>query len=200
MNSHQSHSPAGKQASPTSNTPVWEQASPVVKPAAAAGKQASPVRRPAYGKILLWLLLSAFVWTGCNTYEEGPWISFTKKENRIRGFWELGAVYKNGVKTTDEHPSSVESRESVWELYKNKTLLITFLEGETYYKSNGSWKFEEDKENLGVTFTTRYASLTRSYTILKLSNKEMKLKFKDEEGDTWVLVFSIIQSFAGYDY
>ena len=150
--------------------------------------------------IAIGLLLSVFLLASCHKYEAGPWISFTKKENRIRGVWELSAVYKNGVKNTSESPSSVESLESVWEMYKNKTLLITFLEGNTYYKSNGSWKFEKDKENLGATFTTRYASLTRSYTILKLSSKELKIKFKDDKDDTWVLDFSIVQSFAGYDY
>lgn len=143
--------------------------------------------------------MSAFAWTGCSKYEEGPWISFTKKENRIRGHWELSAVYKDGAKTTSEFPSGVESRESVWELYMNKTLIITYLEDITYYKSSGSWEFDDDKEKLIANFTTRYSTLSREYTIVKLSTKEMKLRFKDENGITWTLEFSILQSFAGYD-
>ena len=138
--------------------------------------------------------------SSCKKYEEGPWISFTKKENRIRGYWELSNIYKNGVKTTTQSPSSVESLESVWELYKNKTLLIDYLNNDTYYKSDGSWDFEHNKDRLKVAFTTRYSSVTRSYTILKLSTKELKVKFKDSNDTIWVLDFSILQSFAGYDY
>lgn len=150
--------------------------------------------------IAIGLLLGVFLLASCHKYEEGPWISFTKKENRIRGYWELTDIYKNGEKTTSESPSNVESIESVWKLFKNKTLLITYLDDITYYKSSGSWDFKNDKEDLATTFTTRYSSISRTYTILKLSNKELKLKFKDDDGTVWVLDFSIIQSFAGYDY
>lgn len=136
----------------------------------------------------------------CKKYEEGPWISFSKPENRIRGIWELSAVYKNGNKTATEAPSEVETPDGTWELYKTGTVLITYYSGNTVLKSNGSWKFNNNKENLNMTFTTRYASASRSYKILRLTHKEMKIQHTDSDGVKWVLAFSMIQSFAGYEY
>lgn len=141
-----------------------------------------------------------FLCPGCSKYEEGPWLCFTKKENRIRGYWELSNVFKNGKNTVDESPSSVESVNSIWEFYKTKTLLISYLDGANYLKSNGSWAFEDKKECLRLAFTTKYSSASRSYEIIKFSNKELKLKFKDKNKVEWTLVFSMLQSFAGYDY
>lgn len=151
-------------------------------------------------KLICVLLLSAvFVSTSCSKYEEGPWLSFTKKENRIRGFWELCSISKNG-ENTNETPSDVESKEGTWEFYHTHTLLITYYNGASTLKSEGSWEFSENKENLDLHFTTRYASLDRSYEIVKLTTKEMKLRYVDKAGDRWILTFSILQSFNGYAY
>ena len=136
----------------------------------------------------------------CHKYEDGPWISFSKPENRIRGIWELSAVYKDGAKTTTEFPSEVESPDGTWELYKTGTVLITYENGSSLLKSDGSWSFEDNKEKLNMTFTTRYAVVTRLYKILRLTHKEMKLQYTDTKGVTWVLAFSMIQSFSGYEY
>ena len=150
--------------------------------------------------ILLLLLGSLLLFSSCKKYEEGPLLSFSKPENRIRGIWELSSVYKDGHKTDSESPSEVETPDGTWELYKSTTVLITYYNGLNCFKSDGSWSFKDDKEKLELTFTTRYAVLTRTYKILRLTHKEMKLQFTDENGTEWTLEFSILQSFSGYEY
>jgi hypothetical protein len=152
--------------------------------------------------ILYLLLLCSLTATlpSCQKYEDGPWISFRKAENRIRGIWELSSVYKNGEKTATETPSEVESPDGTWELYKSVTVLITYYQNNSILKSNGSWEFNDNKTILNTTFTSRYAVVSRKYKILRLTQKEMKLQYTDEQGTQWVLNFSVIQSFAGYEY
>ncbi|MBO4282848.1 MAG: hypothetical protein J5873_06625 [Bacteroidales bacterium] len=150
-----------------------------------------------FAGLLLCCLISL---SSCKKYEDGPWISFSKPENRIRGIWELSSVYKNGSKTATESPSEVESVDGTWELYKTGTVLITYYSGSTILKSDGSWVFDDNKEKLDMTFTTRYSSVSRTYKILRLTHKELKLQYTDPDGVKWVLAFSMIQSFAGYEY
>ena len=149
--------------------------------------------------LLLFCSLTATL-PSCQKYEDGPWISFRKAENRIRGIWELSSVYKNGEKSLSDFPSEVESGDATWELYKTGTILITYLNQNSVLKSNGSWSFEDNKKNLHTEFTTRYAAVTRDYHILRLTQKEMKLQFADSDGTVWTLEFSVIQTFAGYEY
>lgn len=146
------------------------------------------------------LLCSLLLFSSCKKYEEGSLLSLSKPENRIRGIWELSSVYKNGSKTATESPSEVETPDGTWELYKSKTVLISYYSGATCFKSDGSWRFINDKEDVEITFTTRYSVLTRTYKILRLTHKEMKLQFTDGNGTVWTLEFSMIQSFSGYEY
>lgn len=145
-------------------------------------------------------VISSLLFSSCKKYEDGPLLSFSKPENRIRGIWELSSVYKNGHKTFTESPSEVETPDGTWELYKSRTVLISYYSGLSCFKSDGSWSFKDDKEKLEITFTTRYAVLTRIYKILRLTHKEMKLLYTDEEGTEWTLEFSMLQSFSGYEY
>lgn len=150
--------------------------------------------------ILLVFAGCLLLFSSCKKYEDGPLLSFSKPENRIRGIWELSSVYKDGHKTAEESPSEVETPDGTWELYKSKTVLISYYSGLTCFKSDGTWNFKEDKEKLEITFTTRYAVLTRIYKILRLTHKEMKLLYTDENGTEWTLEFSMLQSFSGYEY
>lgn len=140
------------------------------------------------------------LFSSCKKYEDGPFLSLSKPENRIRGIWELSSVYKNGNKSTSETPSEVESPDGTWELYKSKTVLISYYIGTSCYKSDGSWKFKNDKKEVEMTFTSRYSVYTRTYKILRLTHKEMKLLYTDEDDTEWTLEFSMLQSFSGYEY
>jgi len=135
--------------------------------------------------------------TNCK-YEEG--FALTNVEKRIRGMWSVSSVYKNGEKTDTESPTVVESQGAMYEFYKTKFLLIRYLYNNIVCQSNGDWKFGEKKKTVELTFKNQYSlTISRSYEIVKFTNKELKVRFTDDDGIKWILVLVIEQDFVPYD-
>ena len=149
-------------------------------------------------KISLVIATLILLFSGCR-YEEGSGLSATKVEKRIRGIWTVSTVYKNGEKTDTESPTLVESKYAQYRFYKNKILLISYIQGNMLAKSDGSWRFGEKKKTLDVTLLNQYYWVSRSYEIIKFTNKELKLRFTDEDGVIWTFVLALEQSFANYE-
>ena len=132
-------------------------------------------------KILVLALLSLTV-VSCGKYEEGPGFSLISKKNRITNTWILSKVEVNGL---DETPSS-----------SSYTMKITLKEDETVtaeytvftlpYTITGTWAFNSDKSALILTDNTG----TSTNTIVRLTNKEMKLR-QISNGDTTTNTFVV---------
>ena len=132
-------------------------------------------------KILVLALLSLTV-VSCGKYEEGPGFSLLSKKNRITNTWILSKVEVNGL---DETPSS-----------SSYTMKITLKEDETVtaeytvftlpYTITGTWAFNSDKSALILTDNTG----TSTNTIVRLTNKEMKLR-EISNGDTTTNTFVV---------
>jgi hypothetical protein len=150
------------------------------------------IRKHLLGSIVLILLLS-----GCK-YEEGPFLSFTGVEKRIRGSWTISNVYKNGVETDTESPTVVEAKNATFEFYKSRTLLINYMQDNINKESSGSWEFGNKKKTIRVVFINQYYSVSREYKIIKFKNNELKVRFTDENGVEWTLVFGLNFSFVPY--
>jgi len=148
-------------------------------------------------KLTLAIAAAAFLLTGCR-YEE-PSLSLTNVEKRLRGAWTISSIYKNGEKTDAESPTLVESQYAMYEFYKTKTLLISYLHNDIVCKSSGSWAFGEKKKTIELILINQYYPISRSYEIVKFKNKELKVRFKDDDGVEWILILSLEQSFANYD-
>jgi hypothetical protein len=146
------------------------------------------------GIVLMLLLLSA----GCR-YEEGPFLNFTKVEKRIRGMWSVSTVYKDGEKTETESPTPVETLRAQFEFYKNKILVISYLDNNVVKSSSGSWEFGDKKKTLNVAFQSQYTAISRQYEIIKFKNRELKVRFTDDKGIVWTIVFGLEYSFVPYD-
>ncbi|MDR2407280.1 MAG: DUF5004 domain-containing protein, partial [Bacteroidales bacterium] len=144
------------------------------------------------GSIGLILLLS-----GCR-YEEGPFINFTGVEKRIRGSWSMSNVYKNGEETNTESPTVVETKNAEYAFYKNGLLNIKYIENNIVKESSGSWEFGNKKKTIRVVFLNQYYNISREYEIVKFKTNELKLRFTDENGVKWTLVFSLNYSFVPY--
>jgi hypothetical protein len=148
-------------------------------------------------KILLGSICLMFLLSGCR-YEEGPAISFTSAEKRLRGSWSVSNVYKNGEETNTESPTVVESKNAQYEFYKNRVLLISYIQDNVSKESSGSWEFGNKKKTLRVVFQNQYYNISREYEIVKLKSNELKLRFTDDNGVTWTLVFALNYSFVPY--
>ena len=149
-------------------------------------------------KILV--VMSLLCLFGSCRYKEGPFMNFTPVKDRIRGEWKVNAIQKNGVSTTTESPSIAESRNNFFEFYINQRLQINYWEEGTMYQADGYYEFSDNKKQITCKFSDIYRSYERSYEILKFKNKDLKVKFTDEENTEWILEFTLIQSYIQYGY
>jgi hypothetical protein len=147
-------------------------------------------------KIIIVTIVFVLSLAGCK-YEEGN--ALTNVEKRIRGMWSVSSVYKNNEKTDTESPTLVESQDAMYEFYKTKILLISYVHNNIVYRSDGSWKFGEKKKSIELTLKNQYYPISRSYEIVKFTNKELKVRFTDDDGVKWTLVLVLEQDFVPYD-
>jgi hypothetical protein len=66
------------------------------------------------------------------------------------------------------------------------------------HQADGDYKFSSNKKEITVNFADNYHSYMRTYEIVKFKNKELKVKFTDENNTEWILEFTLIQSFINY--
>jgi hypothetical protein len=147
-------------------------------------------------KTIFGITVLVLVLTGCR-YEEGN--ALTSVEKRIRGMWSISSVYKNDEKTDTESPTVVEAKNSTYEFFKSKILTINYLDNNILCQSSGSWEFGEKKKTIELTLINQYYPMSRSYEIIKFKNKELKVRFTDDDGTKWALVLSLEQDYIPYD-
>lgn len=131
-------------------------------------------------KNIIIVLIALIALISCKKYDEGPLISFRSKVNRLTGKWKM---------TND-------TAEIFWELTKEQVFNeILILENKDTLQKNGNWRFEDDKENIRVTWpnpsvlkannpandsaNTTSPFLSIDYKILKLRNDKLWLIDED---------------------
>ena len=142
------------------------------------------------------IILSLLCVLSACRYKEGPFMNFTPVKDRIRGQWKVNTIQKDGASTT-ESPSIAESLNNYFYFYISNRLQIEYWENNTVCQADGDYKFSSNKKELIVNFTDIRA-YQRTYEILKFKNKELKVKFTDDNNTVWILEFTLIQSFVPY--
>jgi hypothetical protein len=132
-------------------------------------------------KFLVLVLLSVIV-VSCGKYEEGPGFSLISKKNRVTNTWVLSKVEVNGQ---DETPQS-SSYTLKMILKEDETLSANYTVLTIPFTTTGTWAFNSDKSALILTDN----SGTSTNTILRLTNKEMKLR-QIANGDTTINTFAV---------
>jgi hypothetical protein len=132
-------------------------------------------------KFLVLVLLSVIV-VSCGKYEEGPGFSLISKKNRVTNTWVLSKVEVNGQ---DETPQS-SSYTLKMTLKEDETLSANYTVLTIPFTTTGTWAFNSDKSALILTDN----SGTSTNTILRLTNKEMKLR-QIANGDTTINTFVV---------
>jgi len=124
-------------------------------------------------------LFVAFTLASCSKYEEGPAISLRSKKERVANTWKIENAYRNGEDVTGDYDQ--------YSLRLTKggdaTLAALFRSGNlTFeYETDGTWKFESDKEVLNLDFENDEAD--RKYQILKLKEDELWLREQGGEDE-----------------
>jgi hypothetical protein len=128
--------------------------------------------------IAILALFSATLLTSCSKYEEGPLISFRSKKARIANTWQVEQALEDGEDITDQYDQyELEMLDN-----NDASLAALYTLGDlTFeYETDGTWSFEDSKEQLELDFEDDDAD--RIYDILRL--KENELWLKEAGGDT----------------
>lgn len=118
--------------------------------------------------------------TSCNKYEEGPKVTLLTAKMRITGDWSLLNVTADGYDVTSFYPTTS------LEIVKDGTYKYTATSGSVSVTENGSWKFNSDKTQ--YISTDSDGDIT-TYTIVKLKNSILKLKYVDSDGDVTIYTY-----------
>jgi hypothetical protein len=133
-------------------------------------------------KKFLVLTILALAVVSCGKYEEGPGFSLISKKNRVTNTWVLSKIEVNGQ---DETPQS-STYTLKMTLKEDETLSANYTVLTIPYTTTGTWAFNSDKSALILTDN----SGTSTNTILRLTNKEMKLR-QIANGDTTINTFVV---------
>jgi hypothetical protein len=141
-------------------------------------------------KTLFFSVLSLIVATtflsSCSKYDEGSKFTLLSKKSRMVNNWHLISANVDGFEI------NLSGTSKHLELSKDGSAKYTetyIIFGQTYEGiSNGTWEFNDDKSKLVLTETG--ATVTDDYTIIKLTNSELKVQQIDpSNGDitiqTW---------------
>ncbi|MEN9699378.1 MAG: hypothetical protein RLZZ301_576 [Bacteroidota bacterium] len=116
--------------------------------------------------------LSATVLTSCGKYEEGPGIALSSKKARLEGTWSLTGQTTNGVA---DDLTGLTTTMTIDKAGTYATHVAYSYLGFNYTDDfTGTWAFSDDKLSLITTVTGQSGSNTA--TIVRLANKELKLK------------------------
>ena len=116
-------------------------------------------------------LVSMFTITSCKKYEEGPGLSLRSKTARLAEDWVIEKYIYNGEDRTEEAKALFGADFS-----------FTIKDGGTYtingdFSDEGKWELIESKEVLQLT--PKDGEIIK-YTILKLKNEELWLRYTDD--------------------
>lgn len=133
------------------------------------------------------LTLLAFLFVAMNgcKYEEGPFISFIPKVERVANTWKVSSATLNG-----NPESNVESIKTVT-FYKEGNASVTFDIANVDVVFNGNWTFNAKKETILLTTEdgSGFLNYDRTMTILKLKEEELHVSWIDGT-DAYDVVFT----------
>ncbi|MGZ3900983.1 MAG: hypothetical protein ACXVNM_14665 [Bacteroidia bacterium] len=132
-----------------------------------------------FQRILFVFALVAFIFTGCNKYQDGPKFSLLTKKARLTGDWKIDKVYFNGNDITDAYKTAVGAN-FVLDIEKDGNYKVT-----GNFPDQGKWKFGEDKDD--VYFTPNSTGIEDAERILRLKNKELWLRHTESNGDVKIV-------------
>ena len=132
--------------------------------------------------------ITMLLFTSCR-YEE-PSFSFQSPEKRIVGYWLLQEVQLNGKSVDTSVYDANIPKMNYYSFYHYGPLSVTsFINNAIVESKSGSWELVDKKRNLNIFLKLHDKTYNYKAEIIKLSNKELKYKYLDKNGDEWTLQF-----------
>ena len=108
----------------------------------------------------------------CKKYEDGPLLSLRSKKERVANTWKIFAAYEDGQDVSDNY----DQYEIEFDISGDARLEATYTFSNVTYstETDGTWEFNNDKENISIDMEDDSADET--YQILKLKEDELWLR------------------------
>ena len=121
-------------------------------------------------------------------YEEG--IGIGDPEERLAGYWLLQETHLNGKPVdTSIYNANIPHMNFYAFFYYGPLSVTSFINNAMVESKSGSWKLVDKKRNLEIFLLLYNKTYNYKAKIVKLSNKELKYKYSDPQGDEWMLHF-----------
>jgi hypothetical protein len=132
-------------------------------------------------KKLMILALPILMLASCGKYEDGPAISLRTKDQRLCNEWQVSSAMQNGVDKTSDFNAAFAGY--LLDIRKDETYTLSYSPFSLGQVNDaGRWEWMSDK--MEVRFTNGDNESTQ-YHILRLKEKELWVRFNDDNGDEW---------------
>lgn len=127
-------------------------------------------------KLFLSLIIVTMVVSSCTNYEDGPGISIIPKTMRLTREWSPEKKFKNDVEQT----LSTSEADDYIEFTKENDFAVVFVDGATETRAEGTWQWRNDHQDIEVNYTWSIFSMNETYTIKRLTTKELWYSYTDD--------------------
>lgn len=123
-------------------------------------------------------LLLLTVLPACKKYEDGPYLSFTARKERLSNNWKVDKVYRDGIEYTDQYKEAYP--DLVWKFSEDGTVHRTFTYAGIEAENSGTWSFQSNDEEVLVMLNN--PATEQVWVILRLMEDDLRIKYstKDE--------------------
>ena len=116
------------------------------------------------------MLTVLLVFTACNRYDEGANFSLLTAKMRLVNTWTMTKISATNGSTTWDVTGAFPA--TVVNIMKDGTYVTTYTAGNGSSTEKGTWTFNDGKTQ---AILTEDDGSVRTYNIIKLKNKEMKV-------------------------
>ena len=143
--------------------------------------------------VLLPIFVVSLIMTSCK-YEDGPFMSFRSKEERLVNTWKIQEANENDRNTTPDYDDvNLQVRFNYDQTYR---AWATDDSGDVHIQ-DGLWDFVQDKEQIRIVYTDPAVNPDRAFwTIRRLKEKEL---WVEEDRDSTVDWFKMIPADSLYE-
>lgn len=121
--------------------------------------------------ITILVLCTTAVGSSCKKYEDGPYVSFKSREERITNNWTVEKAYRDGQDVTDAYMAEYPGLTWQFEDNKNATRTINVL-GEKV-NTNGKWTLQSDDEELAIFLSNPLYAENIVWVIKRLTTTQL---------------------------
>lgn len=126
-------------------------------------------------KLFVILVVAALAFSSCGKYEEGPAFSLASKKSRLVNVWQLDKAFVDGQEVT----LTADDKDDYIEFTKDNKVKATWVNQNQTYTLEGTWEFDDKKENIITTYAIMGQTVKDTSKILRLKSKELWLEYKD---------------------